>query len=356
MPNLSSYKKMLQSYGSTEGEARKAHSDMIMDATWRGDIQSRVCYLYDYYHDDEPKINYRLSSATSSKIPIDTKFIINSYNTLNKDQVAYHIQFRPHQECNVPYYEEYERKYGAEFPIGLYIDIPDNKNIFRRWLIVDRANTYDPQFITWAVVPCDYRFNWVKDNIKYKMWGVSRSQNSYNSGVWADYKTESVENQRKCILPLNSISETLFYNQRLIISAPITTPITWKITKVENTSPLGINHITFAQDKFDQHKDFIEKDEFGNVIGMWADYYENNLPKDAVPSEIIEKYMEKAEITYSGVKPEIKVGGSYKTFTCTYYDDNHKPVEKEAYVWNFSIDGKPISLSPDGKGRPASRT
>ena len=39
--------------GGTLGEVRKQQSDEIMDATWWRDIQSRVCYIYDYFHDGE---------------------------------------------------------------------------------------------------------------------------------------------------------------------------------------------------------------------------------------------------------------------------------------------------------------
>lgn len=180
MIDLSTYKRSLYHMGETEGMARKEQSDKIMNWTWKRDLQSRVCYLYDYYHDDEPDKNYNLHPNQSRcKTPIDVKYIVNSYNSDGKDQVSYHIQFRPNQECNVDYYEDnFVKRCGATFPIGLYIDIPDDKKIYRRWLIIENANTYDPQFITWSILPCDYRFCWIYKNQKYKMWGVSRSQSS----------------------------------------------------------------------------------------------------------------------------------------------------------------------------------
>ena len=171
------------------------------------------------------------------------------------------------------------------------------------------------------------------------MWGVSRSQSSYNSGVWADYKVETIENQRKCRLPFNDITANLYYNQRMIISAPIPEPITWRVTKIENTAPLGINLITFAQDKFDQHKD--------NAEMMLADYYlssieptEPEVEEDIVPDNIY------AAISYSGIKPEIKVGAS-KTLTVKYFNVNGEEVEHEPGDWKFEVDGDDISSDVD---------
>lgn len=121
MINLSTYKRLLGSKGSSEGHARKIQSDMIMEYTWNRDLQAKVCYLYDYFHDDEPSKNKDLNSMTSlTKTPIEAKFIISTYNTDDQDQVSYHIQFKPSQECNVDYYESNLAKLcGSEFPIGL---------------------------------------------------------------------------------------------------------------------------------------------------------------------------------------------------------------------------------------------
>ena len=181
--NLESYKRIMGYYGATLGEVRKNQSDMIMEATWDGDLQSKICYIYDYYHDDEPDKNYKLSpQRRRTKTVIPAKYIVNSYNSEGKDQVLYHIQFKPSQRNPLEYFEnEYEQKYGIMFPIGLYIDIPDNKGIYRRWLIVENANTYDPQFISWAIAPCDYRYSWIWKEKKHRMWGVSRSQSSLGS-------------------------------------------------------------------------------------------------------------------------------------------------------------------------------
>lgn len=176
----------------TLGRARKQQSDVIMDATFDGDIQYMIGYFYDYYHDDEPLIYKNLNSENSvSKIPIELKFIVHSHNTENKDQVGYHIQFKTTQENPISYYQKYIDKWDNEFPIGLYVDLPDEKGIYRKWLVTERADWLGLQFPTWYILPVDYLYQWIyqdKDGkrYKYQMCGVQRSQSSYNSGVWQD--------------------------------------------------------------------------------------------------------------------------------------------------------------------------
>lgn len=173
-------------HGQTLGRVRKQQSDMIMDATFTGDIQYMVAYFYDYYHDDEPLIYKNLHPENSaSKTPIEIKFIVHAHNTENKDQVGYHIQFRTTQKNPIDYYEQYVKKWDCEFPVGLFVDIPDEKGVYRKWLVTERADWLGLQFPTWYILPVDYILQWVyqgNDGRRYKhqMCAVGRSQSSYN--------------------------------------------------------------------------------------------------------------------------------------------------------------------------------
>ena len=232
---------------------------------------------------------------------------------MDKDQVSYHVQFKPSHECCVDYYDDvFIKKYDSLYPLGLYIDIPDNKGKYNKWLIVDKADHYAPQFSTYQVLPCDHVFQWIFKGQKYEMCGVLRSQNSYNSGLWTDYKITSIEDQQKFTVPLNDITEHLWYNQRMIIDAKVSTePRAWEISKINRISPNGLVEVTLAQDSFDQNHDYIERDSNGNIIGMWADYYRTIVKEEIVTDKEINYY---SSITYSGVKPQIKIGGTYKKF------------------------------------------
>ena len=138
-------------------------------------------------------------------------------------------------------------------------------------------------------------------------------------------------------------TETLFYNLRMIIDANVKTePRTWLISKVNRISPCGICRVTLAQDVFDQHNDYIEKDTDGNIIGMWANYYNSNVsPRPIVPDDVNTSGSIKSVITCSG-KSIIKIGGSAKTFTLTYYDEDGNISDYAPGYWALWIDNKRV--------------
>lgn len=180
MPSFDLYKKI---HGfSNSGQAHKFQSDSIMNNTWWNDISSRVVYLYDYYHDidsnDPLKLRDLHPETDEHKIPIDAKYLMNSSQTYSKDIVTYHLQLRPGQKCNVPYYNEMYGIYNALFPVGLYVDIPDNNGQYNKWMVVATANFYNAQFSTYEILPCDKVLQWIYDGKKHQMAGCLRSQNS----------------------------------------------------------------------------------------------------------------------------------------------------------------------------------
>ena len=191
---MPTFKEMQQLYANigTVGQQIKQQSDDVMEATWDNDIQSKVCYIYDYYHDDEPTLNKNIHhSPKTTKTRIDAKFIIKSYSSLDKDQVEYYLQFKPSQKTQFEptdelyYFEtDYKNVYMQDFPIGMYIDIPDDQGIYNRWIICSKE--IGNQFVKYNILPCDYWFHFIikKNGKRYKrkIWGVTRTQSSYNSG------------------------------------------------------------------------------------------------------------------------------------------------------------------------------
>ena len=341
----------------TLGEKLKSDSDRVMELTWDNDVQSKKAYIYDYWHDDHPDIKDHMTYENTVKTCIDIKFIVKSYQSVDKDQVDYYIMFKPSQKIEFTeddelfYYEnDFHKKYLAEFPIGLYIDIPDDRGVYRKWLIVlsEPAN----QFPKYLVLPINYRFMWIentgKERVKRKMWSVLKSQNSYNSGLWTDLRFTSQENQDKVWLPINSITDKIWYtnstdtNMRVLVSAPTDKAIAWNISKVENAKPFGIQKLTLYQDFFDQHRDYIEKDKNGNIIGMWADYYDSSIePTDpdtpsTTPSSITAKI--------SASTSSVKVGGSFRTLTTNLFNESNEDItseyENSLFTWTCNIDGE----------------
>lgn len=174
--------------------------------------------------------------------------------------------------------------------------------------------------------------------------GITNRQSNTqdNSGVWIDYKMERQENQKKCILPMNDVSATIFYNQRIALSADIKEPVVWRCTKVEQISPKGIDRLTFAQDVWDQHHDYVERDSEGKLIGIWCNYWDYNIEPEVFPEDPEPEGKIYSRISYSGTKPQLKSGGSYKKFTVTFYK-NEETIATLPGTWSYLIDGVDVS-------------
>lgn len=341
----------------TLGEKLKSDSDKIMELTWNNDVQAKKGFIYDYMHDDHPDIKDHMNYENTIKTPIDVKLIVKTYSSLDQDQPEFYCQFKPSQKMefeendDLYYFEtEYRQRYGIEFPIGMMLDLPDDKGVYRKWLICERelAN----QFPKYLILPIDYQFMWIEKAggkiYKRKMWGVSRSQKSYTIGVYADRVFTRPDNQQKALLPLNPITENLWYtneddkNMRMVVSAKTNHPIVWKLTKIENSTPLGIQTLTFYQNYWDSHRDYIEKDKNGNIIGMWADYYDSSIePTDPdIPSSTPSSITAKISASTSS----IKVGGSFRTLTANLFNESNEDItseyENSLFTWTCSIDGE----------------
>lgn len=345
MPSLDTARRISASKyngAKTIGEIFKEESDWAIEETWENDIQSKVCYIYDYFHDDQPHLNSGMSYSNTTKTKIDAKFIIKSYQSLDKDQVEYYVQFRPSQKVefntgdSLYYFEtDYRRKYGVlDFPIGLYLDIPDDNKVYHKWIVCEKeiAN----QFVKYLVVPCDYYLTWIEreGTNKYKrgMWCATRNQSSYTSGSYRDRYFAHPDNQKKIWMPLNSITEKIWYNDdenktmRLIVSAKTEKPLVWSITKIENHDPVGIQKLTLYQNFFNPRKDYIEHDENGYIVAMYADYYDSDN-ESISPVETIESHSIYAQIVAS--TSTVKVGGSYKLLTLKVYDQDNNEITEQ---------------------------
>lgn len=358
MPSLQTARRVANAKNNgakTIGQIYKEQSDWAMEQTWDNDIQSKICYIYDFYHDDQPRLAEGMTYENTTKTRIDAKFIVKSYQSMDKDQVDYYIQFKPTQKTHFSegdelyYFEtDYRKKYHNDNFIGLFIDIPNDENIYEKWMILrtEPAN----QFPKYLILKCNYELMWIENNgtekIKRRMWSVLKMQSSYNSGLWTDLRFTSQENQDKVWLPLNPITEKIWYtnesskNMRVLVSSFTDNAIAWQISKVENAQPLGIQKLTLYQDFFDQHRDYIEKDSDGNIIGMWASYFDSEIaPTDpstptTPPSSITARI--------SASTPTIKVGGSYKNLTVNLFNDSNEDITTEyadaTFTWTCSVD------------------
>lgn len=159
------------------------------------------------------------------------------------------------------------------------------------------------------------------------------------------YRFTSPENQKLFWVPYNENTKNLFYDQRAVISAPRDEPVCWSISKVEDMNVKGIIRLTWKQDRFNSHTDLIEYDEDGNYVCAWCDYFRDGVPISDEEHTNIPTTSTHSVITYSGIKPEIKVNGSFKKFTVTFYDDEDNTQEAlfQTGTWEFKDDDLDVS-------------
>lgn len=345
MLSFDDMKNMYSNVG-TIGQQLKMMSDEVMQETFDNDIQTRQCYIYDYYHDDQSDMEYGYNPALSiTKIPVKLKFIVKSYKTIAKDEPDYHIMFEPDvwnsMSCKPDWFVKNYERLGVEFPMGLYVDIPDDRGVYHKWMIV--YSEVSNQFPKFGVLKCNYLFKWIKDDGVYRhkrtVWGVDRTQNSYTSGVWRGDKFQILDEQDKFYLPWSPISAELKHDMRLFISMLQEEPYVYIITKVDNTSPKGVVTYTVKQDEYEPEHDYVSlnpnNDDYGD---MYANYYSS----DVLPEENKESFdYSKYTMVIESANYNVKLGNS-KVLTAKIYDAENNDITKiySGYecIWNINLE------------------
>lgn len=348
------FRERMKLQGGQMGKALKRQSDVIMDATFHRDIAFRTCYLQDRnVHFPEQTLEGYLKAKSvyagwseydpkrlDGFKPIDAKYLVKSYYSISGDTVDYYLQFRPNAHGTNP-----------DIRVGAFVFIPDDLGVYNLWLIVARDDR--PQFPQFYVLRCDFLAKWhisEEDRVHYEgvhvdtgtyfSWCVARIQSSYNSGVWTDYATTSVENQKKLWFPTNSDTQTIVYNEHITISNNPLRRTSWEVTKVIDTEPAGLTKITLAQ-----QLEYGSRDDLSWVNtttyeisdtehGINYDFYQPRTNDKELHNPTIEPITNNNFISFTGVKPNLKCGGSYKTYTANFYS-NDKLVAKQPY-WHVS--------------------
>lgn len=129
---------------------------------------------------------------------------------------------------------------------------------------------------------------------------------------------------------------------RVIVSALTEHPVVWKVTKIENSSPLGIQKLTLYSNFYNSHTDYVNL-ETGE---MYADYYEAETQPTEDDSSTIVPTLEVSAIVKSSTG-SIKIGGSYKTLTLNFVDSKKDDItssfEDATIEWFFEVDEQDVS-------------
>ena len=321
---LDSFRLRMAALGSYEGEARRRNSQNIMDASWMRDPATKLVYV--------KWVDSGLPLIDDDDIPVYAKYNVKSYHNITGDSVAYLLQFRLE-----------DMRTNKNIRVGSYVQIKNEMDEPEWWLIVhldDRT-----QFRQFSILKCTWTYKWVSrvsgKRVVYQCLGAPRKQNSYNSGVWLDYTTQTVENQEVLWLPTNNDTKTIMYDTKFLKSSEGRyPPIRWTITKVEDTATDGISKFTLAQDQFDPAKD--------NVELMIANYYESYVEPE-IPELEETPTVSNLKIIYSG-SPAVRAGGGYKKFTLKSLVDGEL-VDAENVEWNIDFpDGDISKIEQSVKG------
>lgn len=295
------YKNRMAHRGSNMSEILRMQSNMVIEQTWDRDPNYRRVYVV--------KVNRGLPKVTDKHELVDVKFNVETYQKLTSDEPAYLLQFRHGAE-----------KLNPDIAVGSYVYMEDEDGNWKWWLLV--ALDERPQFRQYHILETNWTLKWVVDDKIHTCLAVQRYQNSYSSGLQSGSRITGVDDMTAIWVPTNASTQTIGYNQRFLISDVGRKPaLCYEVSKISDTSPIGLIKFSLAQTTFNEDVD--------NVDLMIADYYNSQIlpstPSDEPPQK------NTFNISYNGTKATIKVGGSIKVFTAELPEDNHFDI-----IWSVS--------------------
>ena len=315
---LESYRLRMAALGGYEGEAKRRNAQKIMDAAWMRDPATKPVYV--------KWVNSGLPMVDDDDIPVYAKYNVKSYHNITGDSIAYLLQFRLDDMMERP-----------DIKVGSYVQINNEMDEPEWWLIVHEDDR--TQFHQFSILKCTWTYKWVSrvngKRIVYQCLGAPRKQNSYNSGVWLDYTTQTVENQEVMWLPTNDDTKTIQYDTKFLKSSPGRYPaLKWTVTKCEDTATEGISMFTLAQTQFDPSRDNAE-------LGI-ADYWDSAVEPELPESEEIPTISD-LEITYSN-SPAVRAGGGFKKFCLKEFVADKLVDVTDTVEWSVDFNGNEDKL------------
>lgn len=278
------YKSRMAHKGANMSEMLRMQSNMIIEQTWERDPNYRRVYVV--------KVSNGLPKVTDKHKLVDVKFNVDTYQKVGSDEPAYHLQFRHGAE-----------KLNPDIGVGSYIYMADEDGEWKWWMLTGLDER--PQFRQYTINECNWKFGWVSDGKIYYHLGILRN-GSATREVDENSYTSVVNGNAIAWMSTNADTQSIDHNQRFLISDyGRKTPLCFGVGNIVDTMPLGITRFVLSQQTFDPAHD--------NADLMLANYYDSTV--EPVEPDIEQELSGTAEITYSGTKPTIKVGGSFKTFT-----------------------------------------
>ena len=226
------------------GSGRTKDSDILMNHLFDVDQNYRQGTIYDRNMSPLETVEFKFEKIKSYKA--------EGY------EVEYYVQFRPGYQPEVLFKDTFYRQDSKE-RFGFYIDVYDNeKEVMEKWLIVgkDRRVTFD----RYNVLRCNWCIEWFDENKIYHNCVCVLRMNDSNDFKMVDTDDlggSSIEGNYGVMLPTCEASETILYGQRFIITDTESRPQVFMVTRVKDTSPLGVSKLYMTQALFNRHIDYI---------------------------------------------------------------------------------------------------
>ena len=197
------------------------------------------------------------------------------------------------------------------------------------WLCTD-SNVFHDIYRSGEVEECNYNLYWQnKDTLEIvSRWCVVKAP--YSSGIDDDKVTEVGNSKYKIKMPYDSETSLFNYESRFLINLMGNKPIPYRIIDFDDVTYKN----EFRKDGF--LVIVVEQDqlrESDNVELMIADYIPPPPPQPE-PVGLCEIYYFNKEL---GVEPELRVGGSARTFTARFYDDKNKLDLSIIPIWSLEL-------------------
>ena len=318
------YKSRMAHRGANMSEMLRMQSNMVIEQTWDRDPNYRRVYVV--------KVSRGLPEVTDTHELVDVKFNVDTYQKAGSDEPAYHLQFRHGAE-----------KRNPDIGVGSYVYMADEDGEWKWWLITMLDER--PQFRQYAINECNWKFGWVSDGKIYYHLGVLRNGSSTREVDENSY-TSVVNGNAIAWMSTNADTQLIDHNQRFLISDyGRKTPLCFGVGNIVDTMPIGITKFVLSQQTFDPAHD--------NADLMLANYYDTAM--EPTVHDIEEELFGTASITFSGTKPTVKVGGSYKTFTPVFsvegttvaqwlISDENGDISGDAENYTIERDGELLKL------------
>lgn len=208
--------KRMERKGTYMGEIMRRQSDTVVDALWMNSISTRPVQVKVVNQGLPPTYE----SADDFEDVLWAHFEEHNKFNVTKDEQDCYLTFRPGELVQHP-----------EIKPGSYVCVPNVDNKPEWWLIMYIDN--DNELRKTQILKCNWVFKWVANGSIYQTLGCQRVANSYNSGSWDADRLTFVDSIMSAWLPTNKDTQTIGYNQRMLISDEGRyPPIAWQVSKI----------------------------------------------------------------------------------------------------------------------------